>query len=276
MQKNFQNREELYNAGLHNSYQKGIGKSKDGSGNMTIVLSGGYIDDEDFGDTIIYTGEGGRDPGSGKQVEDQVISGGNKDLIKAFESNQHVYVVRGHQHKSEHSPAKGYELAGVYRIDNHWIEKGRDGFDIIRFKLVQESESSNSNNQYTLKSQARVQYVANRVVRETKLATSIKDIYEHKCQVCRETIKLPTGNRYAEAAHIIPLGEPHNGPDAIENLLCLCPNHHLMFDKYCFSINPESLELEGLEGVLFVDEEHKINPEYLDFHFQNYLKHQSN
>ena len=28
--------------------------------------------------------------------------------------------------------------------------------------------------------------------------------------------------------------QPHNGPDAIENMLCLCPNHHDQFDYYSF------------------------------------------
>lgn len=36
---------------------------------------------------------------------------------------------------------------------------------------------------------------------------------------------------YAEAAHIRALGSPHNGPDVIENVLCLCPNHHVLFDN---------------------------------------------
>jgi len=35
---------------------------------------------------------------------------------------------------------------------------------------------------------------------------------------------------YAEAAHIRALGLPHNGPDVLENLLCLCPNDHVRFD----------------------------------------------
>jgi hypothetical protein len=33
-----------------------------------------------------------------------------------------------------------------------------------------------------------------------------------------------------EAAHIRPLGAPHNGPDTLDNTLCLCPNHHVLFD----------------------------------------------
>jgi len=39
-----------------------------GSGAESIVLSGGYTDDEDHGDEIIYTGDGGRDPRTGRQI----------------------------------------------------------------------------------------------------------------------------------------------------------------------------------------------------------------
>ena len=46
----------------------------------SIVLSGGYIDDEDNGTLIVYTGEGGRDPEIGRQVKDQTLTGGNAAL----------------------------------------------------------------------------------------------------------------------------------------------------------------------------------------------------
>jgi hypothetical protein len=35
------------------------------TGAESIVVSGGYEDDEDHGDTIIYTGHGGNDPQTG-------------------------------------------------------------------------------------------------------------------------------------------------------------------------------------------------------------------
>ena len=53
-------------------------------------------------------------------------------------------------------------------------------------------------------------------------------IYE--CQLCGHTILFQDGTRYAEAHHIRPLGEPHNGPDCMENIICLCPNHHAELD----------------------------------------------
>src|SRR5262245_22039326 len=56
----FQDRAELTRRGVHRHLQAGIaGTATDGAD--SIVLSGGYEDDEDLGDMIIYTGSGGRD-----------------------------------------------------------------------------------------------------------------------------------------------------------------------------------------------------------------------
>lgn len=269
----FASRKELYEAGLHNSYQKGIGRSKDGTSYMSIVLSGGYIDDDDNGDVIVYTGEGGRDPVSGRQVSDQEILGGNKNLVAAFEEGIPVYVTRGSSHKSAYSPNVGYEFVGEYIITEHWIEKGRDGFNIVRFKLVKRDDLAESLSEETEDSVQRVQFISERIVRDTVLSKKIKKIYDYRCQVCGTQIQLPTGHFYAEGAHIKPLGKPHNGPDSIANLLCLCPNHHLMFDKYCYSINPDTLDLAGIEGRLILKDEHSLDKSYLAYHYENYLAH---
>lgn len=255
---------------------KGIGRAKDGSGNMSIVLSGGYVDDKDFGDEIIYTGEGGRDENSGQQIEDQAITGGNRDLIAAFEAGEPVYVTRGSKHKSPYSPSSGYEFAGIFYITEHWIEKGQDGFDIIRFKLANEKSYISPGESDVNVETTRVSVTSTRIIRETKIAKEIKELYGYACQVCGDVIDLPTGSKYAEAAHIKPLGRPHNGPDTISNLLCLCPNHHLMFDKYCYSIDPDNFELAGLSGSLRVTNEHYINKDCITYHYVNYLSHKGN
>ncbi len=60
----FENRAELADAGVHRHRQAGISGSAS-EGADSIVLSGGYEDDEDHGDVIVYTGYGGRDPVAG-------------------------------------------------------------------------------------------------------------------------------------------------------------------------------------------------------------------
>ena len=103
-----------------------------------------------------------------------------------------------------------------------------------------------------------------RIIRDTKITKHVKLIYRYKCQVCRSTIKTKRG-LYAEGAHIRPLGSPHYGPDIDSNVLCLCPNHHVMLDYRVFTIN-DDFTLVGIEGRLFVDAGHKIDPAFLAYH----------
>ncbi len=47
----------------------------------SIVLSGGYEDDQDSGDIIVYTGRGGNDPVTGVQIADQTLTRQNLALV---------------------------------------------------------------------------------------------------------------------------------------------------------------------------------------------------
>ena len=73
---------------------KGISGSQN-EGADSIVASGGYEDDHDFGDIIIYTGEGGRDPNTGTHVADQEFRGGNRALAVSCDEGLPVRVIRG-------------------------------------------------------------------------------------------------------------------------------------------------------------------------------------
>lgn len=56
---------------------------------------------------------------------------------------------------------------------------------------------------------------------------------------------------YAERAHIRPLGSPHDGPDDESNILCLCPNHHALFDLGGVAV-ADDLRLNGAPARLQV------------------------
>lgn len=59
----FLDRKSVRAAGIHLALVAGIdGNPKVGA--SSIVLNGGYVDDEDLGEEIIYTGHGGNDPSS--------------------------------------------------------------------------------------------------------------------------------------------------------------------------------------------------------------------
>jgi len=82
-------------------------------------------------------------------------------------------------------------------------------------------------------------------LRNTLLASDLKQRYEYTCQVCQDSIQL-VNRKYAEAHHIRPLGAPHLGRDVEGNILVLCPNHHVMLDKGAILINPKSLRVEHI------------------------------
>ncbi len=91
----FSSRPALAAAGVHRNRQGGIqGGSDKRKGAESIVLSGGYEDDEDHGDFILYTGHGGRDDATGTQIAHQDFTRLNKSLLTNVTSRQPVRVVR--------------------------------------------------------------------------------------------------------------------------------------------------------------------------------------
>lgn len=96
-----------------------------------------------------------------------------------------------------------------------------------------------------------------RILRDTEIARRVKKVNDYKCQLCGHRITLANGDFYAEAHHIKPLGQPHNGPDRIDNLVCLCPNHHAELD---YGVIP--LALDGLRKA----PGHAIDREFVEYH----------
>jgi putative restriction endonuclease len=117
----FESRRELHDAGVHKGLQQGIGAAGE-----SIILSGGYIDDIDDDDTIIYTGEGGRSPNTGRQIADQTLTRGNLFLAKHFQEGNPIRVCRGYTLDSPYAPKTGYRYDGLYRIESCWQETGKD------------------------------------------------------------------------------------------------------------------------------------------------------
>jgi putative restriction endonuclease len=98
---------------------------------------------------------------------------------------------------------------------------------------------------------------------------------DHYCQVCGDRIETPAGP-YAEASHIRPLGRPHDGPDVIENVLCLCPNDHKRFDLKAIYVDSDysiSDTATGSKlGRLSIVRGHTPNPEHLRYHREHIVR----
>ena len=131
----FANRIELSLSGVHPSRRSGIsGSQREGA--VSIVLSGVYEDDEDNGDVVVYTGQGGRNPDSGQQVADQDLVKGNLALAVSCRRELPVRVVRGAVPRSAHGPEEGYRYDGLYRVESYWQEPGHRGYLVWRYRLI--------------------------------------------------------------------------------------------------------------------------------------------
>lgn len=258
----FKDRQALHDAGVHRATQAGItGKATEGA--ESIVLSGGYVDDEDYGDTIIYTGHGGRDPNTGEQVFHQEFTRQNQAHVTGCRNGMPVRVVRREKRKSSYSPESGYSYGGLYIVEKYWIETGINGFQVCRFRLVSSALNTASVTANAAVPAARAQTVIQRIIRGTALGRKVKSMYKYNCQVCGITLQCE-GGLYAEAAHIRPLGSPHNGPDTMENILCLCPNHHVLFDNGGLTLS-DDLVVALTGSQLIVHSKHTINVEHIRY-----------
>jgi HNH endonuclease len=102
-----------------------------------------------------------------------------------------------------------------------------------------------------------------RILRDTSLSRQIKLLHKNKCQICGDSINLPSGEFYSEAHHIQPLGKPHNGPDTAENIIVLCPNHHVMLDYGVIAIDLSKTNLH---------QKHKIGEHFVKYHNDAIMK----
>ena len=268
----FPGRAALARASVHRPVQAGICGTA-AAGCESVVLSGGYTDDADLGATILYTGAGGRDRASGHQTEDQALNGWNRALVTSLRLGLPVRVAR-RVWDAVGAPTAAYRYDGLYRVATYWRETGRDGFRVWRFRLDAlpgESAAPAGAAPDTAGvaepapgAAPRTLVTVSRVVRDTAVTREVKRLHGFRCQACGARLETPTGP-YAEAAHIVPLGAPHHGSDRLDNVLCLCPNHHATFDLYAWAVG-ELGELIGLDGVLRAAPGHTPSPDSLRAH----------
>ncbi|XP_071726489.1 histone-lysine N-methyltransferase family member SUVH9-like [Rutidosis leptorrhynchoides] len=133
-------RMEICVVGMHGQVQAGIdyltsSQSSNGEPIATsVIVSGGYEDDEDAGDVIVYTGHGGQDKNS-RQVVHQKLEGGNLAMERSMHYGIEVRVIRGFRYEGSIS-GKIYVYDGLYKIVEAWFDVGKSGFGVYKFKLV--------------------------------------------------------------------------------------------------------------------------------------------
>jgi putative restriction endonuclease len=272
----FGSRGELVTAEVHRPPMGGIsGNGRDGAD--SIVVSGGYIDDVDYGDVILYTGHGGRDARTRRQIADQDLTdSGNAGLVRSQLDGLPVRVIRGRGGDPDHSPLSGFRYDGLFRVDDHWSTTGQEGFRIWQFRLVRLDPAATDGPPPTPPASGpvpRVPTTVQRQVRNSAVIDQVKRWHQHRCQVCQQLLEVAAGP-YAEGAHIRGLGRPHLGPDVAENVLCLCPNDHVRFDNGAIYLQDDLTIVDALTGAqrgrLRLHRKHRIDLTHVRYHRQTH------
>ncbi|KAJ2878258.1 hypothetical protein IWW38_006364, partial [Coemansia aciculifera] len=123
---------------------------------VSIVLAGGYPEDEDRGEEFTYTGSGGYDLSGNKrtakvQCFDQELTRQNLSLALAcaaevddkkgataadWKQSTAIRVCRSYKIAKKHpeyAPENGVRYDGLYRIVKYWKEKGESGHFVWRY-----------------------------------------------------------------------------------------------------------------------------------------------
>ncbi|CAL9112308.1 uncharacterized protein LOC135587108 [Musa acuminata AAA Group] len=140
----FHFRVELSIVGLHRPFQGGIDALKKNGIYVatSIVASGGYNDDMDSSDVLIYSGSGGNPAGTDKPPEDQKLQRGNLALKNSIDTKTPVRVIHGikemkggSSHDGRSKLVSTLTYAGLYLVEKYWQEKGPHGFFVYKFQL---------------------------------------------------------------------------------------------------------------------------------------------
>lgn len=123
----------------------------------------------------------------------------------------------------------------------------------------------------------RTETTISRIIRNTQLSKEMKERYNYECQVCGLRLQRSSGEPYAEAHHLHPLGDSPPGLDVEENIIVLCPNHHAEFDYGAIRIDEHTYELEhGFKNYsgkqLDINGGHNLEVEYLRYHNEEIAK----
>jgi putative restriction endonuclease len=271
----YANRRALADAAVHRPLQHGIsGAASEGAD--SIVVSGGYEDDEDYGTLIVYTGAGGRDPATGHQVADQEFTHQNLALVKSEAEGLPVRVIRGSGGEPAFSPTSGFRYDGLFRVEKAWRERGRSGHIVCRYRLIELAEDGSPlplPPTLPVGPAPRAEATVQRIVRNTEISRRVKKLHNWTCQICGTRIAIATG-AYAEGAHIRPLGRPHDGPDIEGNILCLCPNDHVRFEFGKLVIKEDLTVIEtpngSAVGVLRTVPSHVVDVDQLRYHRERF------
>jgi len=130
------------------------------------------------------------------------------------------------------------------------------------------------------------QIQTSRMIRDTAMIKKLKNDHEYKCQICENRILVDKNPKhyYAEGHHLEPLSLNKNSTknvDIEENIIILCPNHHIEFEKHVIAIDISDCEtilhINGpknkFHGKKIKDTDiHSIDRKFITHHYKKFKR----
>ena len=186
-----------------------------------------------------------------KQIKDELQSVGMSIDIKDYQK----YLLKYSKIRTMSIREKAYELEELC------LERVEKFLNIKNERRDVRSAKSNVSSRTSKR-------ISNVYFRDKSMSDDIKLLYNNCCQICGSPLDVGNGY-YSETHHIHPLYL--NGPDNPENMVNLCPNHHVLFDRGAITIDlakKSIIHVNGAKEELKILK-HEINQAYIDFHNKN-------
>ncbi|CAM0950373.1 unnamed protein product [Alopecurus aequalis] len=221
---------EMYILGLHLPTMAGIDYlpathvGKDESLAVSIISSGGYENDEDDTDTLVYTGQGGNS--RYKEKHDQKLERGNLALMNSARKKNQIRVVRGAEDPFINF-GKVYIYDGIYRIEDSWVDTAANGFSVFKYKLRREPGQPDGISVWKMTEK----WKANPATRENVIMLDLSSGVEN-LPVCLvsdvDDVQSPGHFEYATG---VKYSKPLSRTKSLQN--CKCPSVCLPGDTNC-------------------------------------------
>lgn len=165
------------------------------------------------------------------------------------------------------------------KVDNEIIKKIKKNFGTIelflKINLIQKTVKILKFPVDAEEPPKHIQYINTRIIRDTIKSENLKKIYDYKCQICNFEILISQNKKYSEVHHVWPLGE--GGMDNIDNMLVLCPNHHIQFDYAVIGFDKDNSNQvidrqETKMGVITFEKNHILKQTNIKHHMEKMEK----
>jgi predicted HNH restriction endonuclease len=183
-----------------------------------------------------------------------------------------------HEWFREELPDEEGEIRSAIRFELEPIESSVSSSNTTEAENIDQPATENGVGDSSLPDGSEVterrETTTSEIQRERDIVRQLKRLYNDTCMICGDRRLQAPDEGYSQVHHLMPLGEPHDGPDIPENVIVVCPNHHEDFEHGMLTIDPQTLEIEHnyedyISGQrLQTKGDHEIGAEYLAYHNQ--------